>query len=151
MASARVASDALLRKIQSGKGSPEDVSAYQAALAELTSATAAKEAALNACRAPAEAMISDTQRAQLARIRANKHWQLPTEFLLVDRTEVQWVALRDALANEKIAPRYGEAVGPQHASVLGSARGNADVAAAMVRIESSLAATQSALQAALIE
>ena len=151
MASARVASDALLRKIQSGKGSPEDVSVYQAALADLSMAMAAKEAALNACRAPAEAMLSDTQRAQLARIRANERWQLPTEFLLVDRSEVQWVALRDALANEKIAPRYGDEVGPQHASVLASARAQADVALAKSRLDSNLAATQSAMHAALIE
>jgi len=151
MAAARVSSDALRRKIQSGKGSPEDVTAYQAALAELTSATALKEAALAACRAPAEALLSQAQREQLARVRANEHWQLPTEFLLVDRTESQWVALRDALANEKIAPRYGEETAPQHASVLGAARAHADVALAKTRLDSNLASFKTALTAALGE
>jgi hypothetical protein len=151
MAAARVASDALRRKIQSGKASEEDVTAYQAQLQELTSATTARETTLAACCATAEGSLSSTQREQLARIRANQHWQLPTEFLLVDRTEAQWVALRDALANEKIAPRYGDEVSPQHASVLGAARSQQDVALAKSRLDTSLVAVQSTLHTAIIE
>lgn len=151
ISAARVSSDALRRKIQGGKGEPEDVTAYQSALAELALAETAKTTALAACRAPAEATLSQAQRGQLARIRANKHWELPSEFLLVDRSEVQWVALRDALANEKIAPRYGDEVAPQHATVLASARANPDVALAKTRLDTVLTATQAAMHAALIE
>jgi hypothetical protein len=71
--------------------------------------------------------------------------------LLVDRSETQWVALRDALANEKIAPRYGEQTAPEHAAVLASARGHADVATAKSRLEANLTATQSAFTAAFVE
>jgi hypothetical protein len=151
IATAQVSSDALRRKIQSGKGSPEDVTNYQTAMASLTAAEAARTTALAACRAGAEATLSQAQRDQLARIRSNKSWELPMEFLLVDRTEAQWVALRDALANEKIAPRYGQQTAPEHASVLSSARSNADVAQAKTRLDSNLAATQSAFNAALVE
>lgn len=151
IAEAQVASDALRRRIQSGKGSQEDVTAYQAALAQLAAGKTARTAALAACRAGAEATLSQAQRDQLERIRSNRHWELPLEFLLVDRTEAQWVALRDALANEKIAPRYGQETAPEHATVLASARGNADVSTARSRLQSSLSATKSAFQSALVQ
>lgn len=151
MAQARVASDALRRKIQGGTASPEDVTAYHAQTQALATATAAKETALAACRAPLEAALDNTQRAQLARLRANASWQLPTEYLLVDRTEAQWIALRDALANEKIAPRHGESISQEQASILASARSHADVAAAKTRLSTQLAQVESAMHSALIE
>jgi len=148
---ARVASDALRRKIESGKGSGEDVTAYQTQMSAMNSAKASRDAAFVSARTPVEALLTSEQRAQLARIRVNKTWELPMEFLLVDRTEVQWVALRDALSNEKIAPRYGEEVAPQHASVLSAARSNPDVALAKTRLESSLASVEAAIHAAIVE
>ena len=148
---ARVTSDALRRTIESGKGTQEDVTAYQVQVHVMDTVKAARDAALAAARAPAEALLSQTQRGQLARIRTNRTWELPMEFLLVDRTEVQWVALRGALANEKIAPRYGEETAPAHASVLSSARSNSDVALAKSRLDTNLAAMQSAINAAIVQ
>src|SRR5687768_2178436 len=81
-ASARVASDSLRRKIESGKGSAEDVTAYQSQFQTMNSAKASRDAALVSARAPAEALLTSEQRAQLARIRTNKVWELPMEFLL---------------------------------------------------------------------
>ncbi len=148
---ARVSSDALRRRIESGKGSQEDVTEYQAQMAAMATAKSTRDAALTAARAPAEALLSQSQRAQLARIRANKSWELPMEFLLVDRSEVQWVALRDALSNEKIAPRYGGQTAPEHAAVLSAARSNPDVAQAKSRLDSNLVAMQSAINAAIAQ
>ena len=150
-AAARVASDALRREIESGKGSAEDVTAYQAQISAMNTASVARTSALNSARAPAESLLSAEQRAQLARIRANKTWELPMQFLLVDRSEAQWVALRGALANEKIAPRYGEETAPAHASVLAAARAHNDVALAKSRLDSNLTAMQAALNTAIIE
>jgi hypothetical protein len=149
--SARVSSDALRRKIESGKGSGEDVTAYQAQMSAMNTAKASRDSALASARAPAEALLSQPQSAQLARIRANKTWELPMQFLLVDRTEVQWVALRDALANEKIAPRYGEQTSPENAAVLSAARSNPDVAQAKTRLDTNLTAVQAAINAAIVE
>ena len=73
------------------------------------------------------------------------------EFLLVDRTETEWVALHDALANEKIAPRYHETTAPQHAAVLGAARSANDVALAKTRLDTNLAAMTSGLHTAIVE
>ena len=151
LADSQTASDALRRRIQSGKGTAEDMTAYQAAMAQLEAARGARSAALAACRAGAEATLSQDQRAQLGRIRANRQWELPTEFLLVDRTETQWVALRDALANEKIAPRYGDQTAPEHVAVLATACAHADVASARMRLQANLATTQSALTAAFVQ
>ncbi len=148
---ARVSSDALRRKIESGKGSAEDVTEYQAQLAAMATAKTTSDAALTAARAPAEALLSQAQRAQLASIRANKTWELPMEFLLVDRSEVQWVALRDALSNEKIAPRYGGQTAPEHAAVLSAARSNNDVALAKTRLDTNLISLQAAINAAIVE
>lgn len=151
MEHAQVASDALRRKIQGGHASPEDVTAYQTQLQTLATATAARASALAACRAPLEAQLSQTQRAQLTRIRANRHRSLPIEYLLVDRGEAQWTSLRDALANEKIAPRYGESVSPQQASILASARSHPDVAAARTRLLTHLGEVEAAMHAATID
>ncbi len=149
MDSARVSSDALRRKIESGKGSAEDVSAYQTQLSALATAKSSRDSAFASARSPAEALLSQTQVAQLGRIRANKTWELPEEFLLVDRSEAQWVALRDALANEKISPRYGEETAPAHAATLSAARSNNDVSMAKTRLDSNLTGVQAAINTAI--
>ncbi len=79
------------------------------------------------------------QRETLTAIRANAHWKLPTEFLVVERTEAEWVELRAALANERIAARNEEAPNEQRQALLGTARANPAVAAAKTALDANLA------------
>jgi hypothetical protein len=53
------------------------------------------------------ALIRGTLTARLERITANSKWNLPDRFLLAERTDQEWAALRDAYAAVQIAQRAG--------------------------------------------
>jgi hypothetical protein len=136
---ARNARDAAERKIQSGKASPEEVAAFPGLEQAFATASAARDTAVNGLFAAATEGLNSTQRATLTAIRANAHWKLPTEFLVVERTEAEWVELRAALANERIAARNEEAPNQQCQALLGTARANPAVAAAKTALDTNLA------------
>lgn len=136
---ARNARDAAERKIQSGKASPEEVAAFPGLEQAFASASAARDTAVNGLFAAATEGLNSTQRATLTAIRANAHWKLPTEFLVVERTEAEWVELRAALANERIAARNEETPNQQCQALLGTARANSAVAAAKTALDANLA------------
>jgi len=138
-AEARANTDRLKRKIQSGKAEEGDVQAYQAAKTALATATTAREAVLNQVFDAATASLGDTRRQALQAIRTNRAaWNLPTEFLVVNRSEQEWVQLRDFLANERIAPKVGEEPDPSAQAALANWRANASVAAARTGLTSNL-------------
>ncbi len=135
---ARNARDAAERKIQSGKASPEEVAAFPGLEQAFAATSAARDTAVNGLFAAATEGLNSTQRATLTAIRANAHWKLPTEFLVVERTEAEWVELRAALANERIAARNEEAPNQQCQALLGTARANSAVAAAKTALDTNL-------------
>jgi len=45
---------------------------------------------------------------RLETLAANRRWDLPIQYAVNNRTEAQWVALRNALANVRICTEYGE-------------------------------------------
>jgi hypothetical protein len=147
-ATARRETDRLQRLIQSGKGTQEDVSAYQTQKAALATATSSRETILENLRAAAAVGLSSGQRLALTRIRANKHWSLPTEFLVIDRSEQEWVTLRDALANERISAKIGEAPDPESQAALAILRAQETVAAAHTALESNRTAVRAAWRTA---
>lgn len=136
---ARNARDAAERKIQSGKASPEEIAAFPGLEQAFATASATRDTAVNGLFAAATEGLNSTQRATLTAIRANAHWKLPTEFLVVERTEAEWVELRAALANERIAARNEEAPNQQCQALLGTARANPAVAAAKTALDANLA------------
>ena len=141
-AAARVLTDQLLRTIQSGLGSQEDVTAYQAALASFNTATSQRQAVLDACFAAGTANVSVARRTTLDRIRSNRaqDWSrdFPTEFLVIAREEAEWVALRDALANEKIAMKYPDLLSVSAQVNLATWRADPAVAAAKIALTANL-------------
>lgn len=147
-ASNRATADRLQRQIQSGHGNQEAVSAYQAACTARDSAATARDTALAAVITGATAGLSSGQRSALATIRANRSWNLPLEFLVVNREQAEWVALRDALANEKIAAKVGDEPDAASQTALGVWRSNQAVAAARVSLDTNLAAITTAWNAA---
>ena len=138
-AAAQVSADTLRRKVQSGLATPEEVSACQSAIAALASATSARQAALDATFNAATAGLSSEVRARLAMIRSNRSWGLPLELLTVERTEAQWVALRDALSNERIAAELSEEPDGAAQALLTAARSNGTVSAAKAALDTNLA------------
>ena len=148
-ATARRESDRLLRLIQSGKATQEDVYAYATHKAALDTATAQRESVLTAIFNAATANLTEQNRTVLTKIRANKHWSLPTEFLTVDRTEQEWVNVRSALANERISLAAGETPDADWQASLATWRTDPAVAAAKTGLETNLSSVTTAFTAAV--
>ncbi len=103
MADARGQTTALKRVIQSGRATEQQINAYPVATGALEQIRAERAALLAGIFEAATADLGQNHRNALSAIRANRNWDLPVEFLVVERSEAQWVHLRDCLANERIA------------------------------------------------
>lgn len=146
--SARTAKDALERKIQSGLASPQEIASFSNATSAFASAEAERVAALASLFDAATAALSEGQRSVLSTIHANRERGLAPEFLTINRTEAEWLALRNALSNERIAARNGDEPNAGCQSLLSAARSNATVAAAKSAHDANLAAIISAWNSA---
>lgn len=105
-AEARVTTDALRRKVRSGLASEQEASDLQTAKFSLSTAESARQATLDDWFEAGTASLAGAKTATLATLRSNRDWKLPVEFLVVDRSEEEWVAVRKALANERICAKY---------------------------------------------
>ena len=140
---AKQTADRLLRLVQSGKGSQEDVTALRTAETALATATSARESYFTGLRMAALATLSGNQATILGRIHENRSWGLPTQYLVKDRTQAEWVALRAALATKRISERYEDEEFPQETqSYLSAIDGDGEIAAAKVNLDSHMASVQ---------
>ena len=141
--------DRLRRLVTSGKGTRDDVVTLRAAEATLAAATTQRENHLAGLRAAALATVSEGQRALVNKIRANESWRLPVQYLAKDRSEAQWVELRDLLAAQRIHAEDGEAPFPAEAQGrLAAIDAESEIATAKVNRDAGIAAVQSAWNAA---
>jgi hypothetical protein len=151
VASARVETDRLLRLIQAGKATEQDVGQYQTQQAALSTATSQQAAVLNAIFEAATANLSQQQRATLSTIRSNgANSEVSVEFRTVNRSKAEWLQLRDDLAAERTLAAHGEAPHVPGAERLATARANQTVAAAKTSLSTNLAAVTTALNSALL-
>jgi hypothetical protein len=151
-AGARTESDRLQRKIQSGQGSQEEISSYQTQAAALATATTSRQAALDAIFNAGAANLSEAQKTTLATIRTNRaSWDSPLEFLTVERSQQEWVHLRDCLTNERVALEYPETLDQGMQAELATWRANQAVAAAIASQGANLSAVTNAWNTAMHE
>ncbi|HKX45222.1 MAG TPA: hypothetical protein VJP77_00760 [Planctomycetota bacterium] len=150
-AAARVARDELQRTVRSGLASQEEVAGLADAKISLASAEAERAAAFDAAFDAATLGLDEEVKAALATIRANEPWRLPVAYLVADRSQADWVTLRDGLVAERLATEEGTATPEPYASFLTSAKADTDVAAALTGLETHLAELQAAWDAALDE
>ena len=143
-ATARNAADALARKIQSGKASQEEIASYPAAAIALAAAEAACQSVLDNYFSSAISNLPVGQRTALTNIRANRAWGLAEEYLVVNRSEAEWIALRDALANERIAVDLPETLSPSAQALLSTVRATPAVAASLTASQTNLPAISTA-------
>ncbi|MCK4873243.1 MAG: hypothetical protein KAS72_11000 [Phycisphaerales bacterium] len=135
-AQARREADMLRRLIRSGCATGEQVSAYAQAKVDLDDAAAARDDVLDAIYGVGVGVgvgaLTQTQQSILSTIRANAAWRSPhnLQFLADDWTQQEWVDLRDALANERIAQKNGEYADAGCQTFLAVKRADADVTAA---------------------
>ena len=152
VANAKQQANQLKRVIQSGRATSEQIDAYPGATLQMSQDRAQCQALVDAVFDAATANLSQAQRDTLGAIQENRsNWDLPLEFLVVDRTEPQWVELRDCLANERIAAKLGEApdAGPQ--ATLAQLRSDPLVAAAKANLDANSAVIDNAWQAAVFD
>jgi hypothetical protein len=95
--------DRLSRLVQSGQATQEDRAALETALSSLNTAMAARSSAAASLRTAAEASLSQAKQDALSTMRSNLGRKLPLKYLVVNRSDADWVALREAIANDQQA------------------------------------------------
>ncbi|MGE0367175.1 MAG: hypothetical protein AB7Q00_15715 [Phycisphaerales bacterium] len=102
--------------------------------AALESAIAARSTVLEAVRVAATANLAEGQRAAILTIRGNRSRGVPPEYAVTSRTPQEWVRLRNALADERIAQAKGEDVADSVQTLLSSVRAESAIAAARTNV-----------------
>ena len=148
-AQAKATHDTLQRIVRRGQATAQEVADLQQAKQDLANATAARQAVLDALFDEATSSLTATQKATLSQIRANSAWKLPTEFLVISRTQAQWVELRDLLQHEKICAKLGWTPDPACVTSLAQLRAQASVAAAKTSLDTNQAAVTTAWEQAV--
>jgi hypothetical protein len=139
----------LIRLVRSGLATPEEIVACQQAIADFDAADAARKALLDQVFSAGSAALTQEVIAALARVRVNQAvWNVPLEYLVVDRRQEEWVRVRSALANERISAKYGEAPDADDQTYLATARSDATVAAAKANLDTNLGAVRAAWEQA---
>ncbi len=122
----------LRRIVRAGKGSDQQVQDLATAKSSLAESEVERDAQLDAAFAAAAEGLEAEQIATLATLRANgQRWHLPVEYLTVERSDAEWVALRNALANDRISRRLEREPDPEQQALLAQLGAHATVAAAM--------------------
>jgi hypothetical protein len=144
LVAARAAHESLRRAIEGAPTQSESAQVAQAAAA-LSSAEAALAVVVGSFVENAESAISSEKRALLAVIRGNLGRGIPEPYLVQAWSDEDIVALRDALAAERIAIKQEESVPSEVAGYLAGVRGSAAIAAAIANTDANLAAVKLAL------
>jgi len=154
--SARSNHDQLARIVRSGMATEQQIEELATARTTLATTEAARDAAVDAVFAAGTADLEQPQVTLLQMLRSNRdHWRnLPVEFLTVEHAENDWLALRNALAEERIVASGGFGSGPDgelsaaSQSLLASERTNGTVATAITNLSTNLALIESAMDSA---
>ncbi len=93
----------LERKQRSRTITPAEAATLANARTSLAAARTALANGEDALFTAALAGLTADQQGRLSQIRGNADWDVPIQYKAVARTEAQWVALRQALANARIA------------------------------------------------
>ncbi len=134
-ASSRQQCAQLRRQIRAGLATPEQRNTYPAAKIELAQLTAQRRQTLNALFETATADLGNSRRHALTAIRGNRKWSLPIEFLLAERSDAQWVRLRNCLADERVAAKLDRPPDPEAHAALAEMRSHAAVATAKANLD----------------
>jgi len=115
---------------EAARHNPQD---RQAAEQRLAARTRQRDELIDRLFTRAARPLSPDQQGMLATIRSNRQWNVPIEFLVVDRSEEQWLELRNALTAERQCRERGEILDVpthallarlRHAPAASKARGN---------------------------
>jgi hypothetical protein len=103
-------------------------------------------------RGAALATVSPEQAASVRRAIANGTWGFSAQYLVKDRTEREWVALRDALATQRISEQDEEEVFADSArQALAAVDAEAEIAIAKTNLDTRIAEVEIAWDLAASE
>lgn len=150
----RVLIDLLQRSVRAGTASPQDRQTLDAAVTRLAATAATRQQELDAAYTAATDGLAPSTLSALARAFANTAWELPGQdsslhYAFADRSEQDWVALRDALSAQRIAARYGSQPDQPTADLIAAAASDPAAATAAANLAVSLAEVTAAWSAAL--
>ena len=100
----------------------------------LTNASNAEQAWLAAIHDECVAVLTSQQSGTLATLKASRDWSHPVQYKAANRSEADWVHLRDALANVRIANKLGEQPDPEAVELVARAAAHPSVVAARVAL-----------------
>lgn len=147
--SLRAEVDALRRKVRSGQASAEEISSLATKQSQLATAESDRESAIEAIFDAATDSLSAAEKTALANIQANRTWATPIEFLVINRTDQQWLDLSEALTNEAVANEEGTAVEAACANLLLTERAKTEVASAKTNFDANVSAVTTAWNTAV--
>jgi hypothetical protein len=133
---ARTSVNRLESLIRSGVATEQDLTTYAAEQAALETAVAQSASVIAAILADAAESMSPEQLGLIQTMAANGHWDVPLQYRVVNRAQSEWLSLRDALANVKIATRMGEDPDAAAEQVLTAADENTTVGSAVAGLAS---------------
>jgi len=139
------------RLVKSGLGDEEDATALAAAETTMNSAKSALDTLLAGARAAGVAELTAPQQSTYTSLCANRDRRMPTEFLVLDLESADWIKLRDALNDEKAAPKLGLDPNAELQSFLAAKRADSAVAAAKTSLDANLTAIQTAWDASFAD
>ncbi len=142
--------DRLGRLVRNGTATDAQRASHEAAASTVNAAEAARTAVLGQLFNAAVLGLSDDTVTTITTIRDNRaKWQLPLQYLADrDRTEEEWVMLRDALANHRICAAEGVPTDMTCDSVVRSADADLQVSRAQTRLSSRRATVTAAWHSA---
>jgi len=141
--------DRLARLVRGGQADQEDLGAHSAAQATLASAQSTRDAMLDGLFDAAVADLEPAELTLLESMHANAARPVPLQYRVADRTDRQWTALRDALANLKTSDMCGQEPDSGCEQLVGSTDAEPAVAAAVHHLGENLAQVSTAYAAAL--
>lgn len=153
VADARRETDALRRKVKSGLATDEEVSQLATAKATLETATAAREAFLDGVCVGLCGEVSDGATTTINTVLSTPDWvkKLPVEYRNAERTDAEWLAIRDALASKKTHEQMGFEVPEEATSYLATLSADGNVSTTKTTCETNIASVQSTWNAVFSE
>lgn len=137
--SAKGTHDTLRRLVVAGKASQNDLASFNSNKSTLATAASRRSAALDALFTAATDDLTQAQVATISAIAAND-WSIPIRYRTASRTQADRVALRDALANDRISTKLGEDPDSASQQLLLAANATHAVATATANLNARLAA-----------
>lgn len=141
--------DRLGKLVRGGYGTDDNLTALRQAETALQNAEASRTALLNDLRDAATERLTAEQIRALSNIEANTWTGLDTAYAVNDRTQEDWVALRDALANLRIASKLGEEADYECSQLVTQTNAESEVAAARSHLDARLPQVRTAYDDAI--